>query len=318
MCTKPQTIWRHTPHRIHSCTPKNSLSILGLKDALKLNLVTLHPDVHKISTLSRDQSRNPPNSPSDIWQEHSDLFSDTPGCLPIAYKMKLNPDVAPDVRPPRKVPHAMRDKIKESLDKMEENGIIAKVSEPTEWVSSMIAAIKKNTDDFRICIDSRSLNMALMRSHNPLKTLDEVTSSMPGTTVFSSLDAKSAGTSSLMSNLATARRSAECSIRYLRMPYGIASGSEVCQQAIESHMEGTPCKVIVDDILVYGTNMADNDANLKIFLKRLHKINLRFDIDKCKFWIPEVKYGGNVFASRDLLPHTDKVSASTSHVIPWR
>ena len=128
-----------------------------MKDALKLNLITLHPDVHEIRTSSRDRSQNPPNIPSDIWQEHSDLFSDTPGCLPITYKMKLNPDVAPVVRPPRKVPHAMKDKIKESLDKMEENGIIAKVSEPTEWVSSMVAAKKKNTDELRICIDPRDL-----------------------------------------------------------------------------------------------------------------------------------------------------------------
>ena len=62
-------------------------------------------------------------------------------------------------------------------------------------------------------------------------------------------------------------------------------------------MEGTPCKVIVDDILVYGTNMADQDANLKIVLKRLHKINLRLNVDKCKFRIPEVKYVGNVFTN---------------------
>ena len=84
-----------------------------------------------------------------------------------------------------KVPHAMKDKIKESLDKMEENGIIAKVSEPTEWVSSMVAAKKKNTDELRICIDPRGLNIALMRPLHPLKTLDGVASSIPGATVFS-------------------------------------------------------------------------------------------------------------------------------------
>ena len=101
---------------------QNSKSILGLKDALKLNLITLYPDVHEIRTSSLDRSRNPPNIPSDIWQDHSKLFSDTPGCLLITYKMQLNPDVAPVVRPPRKVPHAMKDKIKESLDKWRKMG----------------------------------------------------------------------------------------------------------------------------------------------------------------------------------------------------
>ena len=226
--------------------------------------------------------------------------------------MKLNADVAPVVRLPRKVPHAMKNKIKESLDKMEENGIIAKVSEPTEWISSMVAAKKKNTDELRICIDPRDLNMALMRPHHPLKTLDEVASSIPGATVFSILDAKSAFWHIKLdeqSSYYTTFNSVFGRYRYLRMPYGISSGSEVYQQAIESLMEGTPCKVIVDDILVYGTNMADHDANLKIVLRRLHKINLRLNVNKCKFRIPEVKYVGNVFTSNGLLPDPDKVSA---------
>ena len=139
-----------------------------------------------------------------------------------------------------------------------------------------------------------------MRPHHPLKTLDEVASSIPGATVFSILDAKSAFWHIKLdeqSSYYTTFNSVFGRYRYLRMPYGISSGSEVYQQAIESLMEGTPCKVIVDDILVYGTNMADHDANLKIVLKRLHKINLRLNVNKCKFRIPEVKYVGNVFTS---------------------
>ena len=81
------------------------------------------------------------------------------------------------------------------------------------------------------------------------------------------------------------------------------------QQAIESLIDGTPGEVIVDDISVYDTNMADHDANLKIDLKRLHKINLPLYVNKCKFRIPEVKYVGNVFTSSGLLPDPDKVSA---------
>ena len=272
----------------------------------------LYPDVHEINTSSLDRPRNPPNIPIDIWQEHSDLFSDTPGCLPIIYKIKLNPDITPVARPPRKVPHAMKDKIKDFLDKTEENEIIAKVSEPTEWVSTMVAAKKKNNDELRICIDPRDLNMALMRPHHQLKTLDKVASSNRGATMFSILDAKSAFWHIKLdeqSSYYTTFNSVFGPYRYLRMPYDISSGSEVYQQAIESLMEGTPFKAIADDILVYGTNMAEHDANLKIVLRRLHKINLRLNVNKCKFRITEVKYVGNVFTSNGLLPDTDKVSA---------
>ena len=72
---------------------------------------------------------------------------------------------------------------------MEENGIITKVSEPTEWVSSMVAAKKKNTDELRICIDLIGLNMLMIPNH-PLKTLDNVASLISGAKVSSILDAK--------------------------------------------------------------------------------------------------------------------------------
>ena len=57
---------------------------------------------------------------------------------------------------------------------MQGDGIITKVTEPTEWVSSMVAAKKKNTEELRICIDPRDLNKALMRPHHPLKTIKKL------------------------------------------------------------------------------------------------------------------------------------------------
>ena len=94
------------------------------------------------------------------------------------------------------------------------------------------------------------------------------------------------------------------------MPYGITSGSEVYQQAIEQLLEGLPCKVIVDDILVYGTNMHDHDQNLMQVLDRIRQINLSLNVQKCKFRLHEVKYIDNVFTSQGLLPD-EKVKVIT-------
>lgn len=38
--------------------------------------------------------------------------------------------------------------------------------------------------------------------------------------------------------------------RFLRMPFGISTASEVFQRAMEQIFAGYPCAVIVDDILV--------------------------------------------------------------------
>ena len=287
-------------------------TILGLQDALNLKLLKLHPDVHEINT-------KPTHIPIDIWNEYPYVFEEKPGRLPVTYRIKLNPDIPSVIKPARRLPHGMVNQVKSQLNQMVTDGIIAKVTEPTEWVSQMVAAKKKNTDQLRICIDPRDLNKALMRPHHPLKTVDEVASTIPGATVFSILDAKSAfwhipldDKSSYYTTLATPFGR----YRYLRMPYGLTSGSEVYQQAIEQLLEGTPCKVIVDDIFIPGTNLADHDSNLKCVLNRIREINLHLNPDKCKFRVTKVKYVGNVFTSHGLLPDPEKVSAITNFTTP--
>ena len=107
-------------------------------------------------------------------EKYGTLFSELPGTLPVTYKMKPKPDVKSVIRPARRVPVARQEKVKQELEKMEQNGIIKKVTQATEWVSSMVTAEKKNTDQLRICIDPRDLNQALLRPHYALKTVDEI------------------------------------------------------------------------------------------------------------------------------------------------
>ena len=55
---------------------------------------------------------------------------------------------------------------------MEANGIIAKVTQPKEQVSSMVTG--KNTEALIICFDPQDAKRAIIRHHHPLKTLNEV------------------------------------------------------------------------------------------------------------------------------------------------
>jgi len=148
--------------------------------------------------------------------------------------MRLHPNVTPVVRPPRKAPLAVEESIKQELEKMVKIGAIAPVSEPTEWVSQMVAA-KKKDGSLRIFIDPRDLNKALKRPHHPMRTVEDVASRMPNATVFCTLDAgsgfwqiKSDYDSSLLTTFSTPFGR----YRFLRMPFGITSPSEVFQRAI--------------------------------------------------------------------------------------
>ena len=78
-----------------------------------------------------------------ILDEYRDLFDVELGESSIQYKMKLDPDVRPVVRTLRRFPVAFEDKVKQELDPMVTKGVIAPVTETTEWLSQMVVAQKK-------------------------------------------------------------------------------------------------------------------------------------------------------------------------------
>ena len=73
---------------------------------------------------------------------------------------------------------------------MEETGIIATVTEPTDWVNSLVVVENPN-GKLRICLDPKDLNAAIKRPHYPMPTLEDALSKMTGAKFFSKLDARS-------------------------------------------------------------------------------------------------------------------------------
>ena len=247
-------------------------TLLGFKDCVRLGYVVLS-DVYEIT----DTKVNP-SLPSAIIEQYSSLFDDKVGTLPVKYKITLNAEVEPVIRPVQSVPIALKPKLKDALDRMVECKIIAPVTKPTEWVSVLVVTTKKNTDDLRICIDPGDLNRAIKRPHHPLNTIEQIATEIPGAKYFTVVDAREAfyhipleDKSSYLTTFGTPFGR----YRYLRMPMGICSASEVYQRAIEQLLEGYPCHVIMDDILISGKTESEHDANLHSVLRRLQKINLK-------------------------------------------
>ena len=59
------------------------------------------------------------------------------GSMPGAVRLSVNKNIHPHIDTLRKTPIALKDYIKQELDKMVKNKIIRKVTEPTDWVSSL-------------------------------------------------------------------------------------------------------------------------------------------------------------------------------------
>ena len=73
--------------------------------------------------------------------------------------IQIDPSVSPVIQPPRKVPLALHDKLFQELTRMESEGILSKVTEPTQWLNSLV--IVETNNKLRVCLDPRDLNKAI-------------------------------------------------------------------------------------------------------------------------------------------------------------
>ena len=67
------------------------------------------------------------------------------------------------MKAPRAIPFAYRDKLKKELDKLQQQGIIVPVTEPTKWCVPIVVTPKKGTDCIRLCVDLSKLNCYVRR-----------------------------------------------------------------------------------------------------------------------------------------------------------
>ena len=282
--------------------------VLGMRACLDLNLVKL---IHLVDA-------QPPTHTS-ILQEFSDVFEGI-GLFPGECSFHLKPSATPVVCPPRRIPFALRDRLKDELDVMEKMDIIQKVTEPTEWVNQLVVLEKPKTGKLRICLDPRPLNEAIKRPHYPLPTLDDVTPRLAGAQYFSVLDARSGYWAIKLtheSSMLTTFNTIYGRYRFKRLPFGINSAQDEFQRRVDEAYEGLPgVAAIVDDILVYGRTKEEHDASLRAMLERTREKGIKLNKDKCIIGVTEVNYFGHTLTQEGIRPDPNKVKAIREMVSP--
>ena len=256
---------------------------------------------------------------TDIMTEYGDVFTGL-GCLLGEYHMEIDNTVKPVQHQPRRVAVALKPELQKKIDELERKGVLAKVTTPTDWISSMVA-VRKPSGKLRICLDPQDLNRALKRPHYPMPTVEEILPHLSNAKVFSILDAKDGFWQVKLdeeSNYLTTFWTPFGQYRWLRMPFGISTAPEEFQRKQHELFEGLPgAAVIADDILVYGSGdtvenaATDYDQNLIGVLERVRNCNLKINKQKLKLRQTEVSYMGHLLTSKGLHPDPRKIQAVT-------
>ena len=252
---------------------------------------------------------DPVKSVQDLKEQYPDRF-DALGQFPGTYHIVTDPTVQPMIHAPRKCPIQMKDELQSALDKMTRDKVIRKVTEPTDWVSSLAFSRKKD-GSLRICLDPKDLNRAIKRCHHKTPTLEEITHKFTGATHFSTLDAKNGYWSVTLdsgSSLLTTFNSPFGRYCFLRMPFGLIMSQDVFQQKMDMILESCPGTLgIADDVAVFGRSEVEHDDNLHNLMKVSREHGLVYNSKKCAIKTPQISFFGTIYDEKGAHPDPKKV-----------
>lgn len=302
----------------------NIRPLLGRKACLGMKIVTY---------LDNDQLNKPSTGTSEVYalsggkrpltleqlsQKYPRIFSEGVGRLEGEYHIRLDSQIDPVQHAPRKVPVALREQLRKTLEELVQQDILAPVTQPTEWISSMVIVPKKD-GKLRVCLDPKDLNRAIQREHYPLPTIDEIATRLHGAKVFTVLDVRQGFWHVPLdekSSLLTTFNTPFGRYRWKRMPFGISSAPEVFQRRMHEVIEGLEgVEVVADDFVVVGFGETleqanhDHDDHLEVFLQRCDEKNLKLNDKKIKLRMQEVPFIGHIATADGLSVDPHKVQA---------
>ena len=228
------------------------------------------------------------------------------------YTIVLRPGAKPfSLSTPRRISLPLMPKVREELTRMEQQGVISKVEEPTACCAPMVV-VPKSSGRVRICTDLTELNRSVMREKHPLPSVEHTLGQLAGAKIFSKLDANAgfwqiplSEESSLLTTFITPF-GRYC---YNRLCFGISSAPEHFQKRMSRILEGLEGVVCqMDDVLIWGATQSEHDERLRKTLTRLQEAGVTLN-DKCDFSKSRIKFLGQLIDATGVSADPDKVGA---------
>ena len=233
--------------------------------------------------------------------------------------LKLLPDVQPKFHRPRPVPFALKEAVERELDRLEEAGVIEKVTH-CEWAAPVVVVPKKN-GTVQLCGDYKvSINQALMVDQYPLPKPSDLFAALSGGKWFTKLDLAQAYTQMELDEVSrqfVAINTHRGLYRYTRLPFGIASAPAIFQRAMDTILQGmSGVLCYLDDTLIVGKNKEEHLATVEEVLKRLQNEGLRVNKEKCCFLTTSVQYLGHRIDANGIHATGEKLDAVLMAPVP--
>ncbi len=254
-----------------------------------------------------------------LWQlllEFKDCFSlseDDVGHTDLIQHDIITGDAQPIRMRPRRLPLARQAVADKALQEMQWAGLIEPSTSP--WASPVVIVPKKTKDEWRFCVDFRSLNKITKKDPYLLPRIDEALDAVAGSSWFSSLDLRSgywqvplAPEARPKSAFITSRGLWQFKV----LPFGLCNAPATFERVMDRVLAGIPrqeCGVYLDDILVHGHSFEPALRGLRSVLERVAGAGLKLHPQKCCFMRHEVTFLGHRLGNGGVSTVKEKVEA---------
>jgi hypothetical protein len=200
-----------------------------------------------------------------------------------------------------------RDAIKKELAKLLAAGFIREIFDP-EWLANPVLVHKKNSNEWRMCVDYTDLNKHCPKDPFGLPRIDQVIDSTTGYDLLCFLDCYSGYHQIAIKEEDQEKTTfitpfgAYC---YTTMSFGLKNSGATYQRAIQACFKRQLNKNVeayVDDVVVKTRNSDTLIAALEETFASLREYRWKLNPNKCVFGVPSENYSASSSAIAALKP----------------
>ena len=208
----------------------------------------------------------------------------------------------------------VKDIMYRQIDEMLSAGVIEPSSSS---YSSPVVIDRKEGKKPRFCIDFKLINKITVDEPSVLPKIHDTIKDLGSSTIFSVLDLKSGYWQVPLdpsSKPYTAFSTPDGALyQFTVMPFGLKNAPGTFQRLMTNEVLcgylNVFCKVYLDDIIIYSSDMASHINHLRLIFERLRIHNLKVSPEKCQFATSELDYLGHHISGGTITPQEKHILA---------
>jgi hypothetical protein len=240
-----------------------------------------------------------------LLAKYEDLFRisigrDPPVTAP-PMTVRLKPGAQPVKCHNRRLPLAQREWLRKHIKELVDAGILYR-KDDSAWASAPNLVAKPGTDEYRLTIDMRPVNMCLEQIEWPMPCIETLMENLSDAEVFLLLDFFKGYFQFLLALVHQelfAFKTDEGVYASTHIPPGGSGSVAYCQSTVTKIFEEWLYKCLliwIDNLLIYAKTPEALLENFEAILQRCQEVGLKLNPHKCTFFAKEVKWCGKMIS----------------------